>query len=266
MLTFSTEKKLLRRHFERDPALFAYHLGDLDDFMFQDCIWGVSCSRSTAIDEVALVFTGGKIPTVLAFGVSESFDPLLSDLCRVLPDRFHCHFQEQFRHVFDEFFNSTDIGTHLKMKLTKYSSAHSQERGIEVVSLDQSHESELLSLYTQAYPEHYFVPRMLDTGKYLGCRINGELVAVAGVHVDSSEYNVAVLGNIAAHPEYRGRGLATELTSRLTKELDSEGKLVCLNVEKSNTAARKCYEKTGFKEVHEYQEALFRREGKAHNS
>ena len=108
---------------------------------------------------------------------------------------------------------------------------------------------------------------MLATGKYFGCLVDDRvhaddrLLAVAGVHVCSDEYKVAVLGSIATHPEHRGRGLATTLTSHLTAELVNEGKLVCLNVKADNLPAIRCYKKLGFETIHEYEEALFELKG-----
>ena len=42
MLVFTTNKERLSEHFQKDPVLFAYHLGDLDDFYFKDCQWGAT--------------------------------------------------------------------------------------------------------------------------------------------------------------------------------------------------------------------------------
>ena len=86
---------------------------------------------------------------------------------------------------------------------------------------------------------------------------NKQIVAASGVHVDSDEYNIAVLGNIVTHPDYRNRRLATKLTSYLTEELVLESKLICLNVKDDNTAAITTYEKLGFEKVHVYEEGIF---------
>ena len=50
------------------------------------------------------------------------------------------------------------------------------------------------------------------------------------------------LTDIAVLPEFRGRGIASELIARLKMESDA----ILLNVDKQNAAARRLYEKHGF--------------------
>jgi len=259
MLIFTTDKNRLLKHFRKDPVLFAYHIGDLDDFHFPDCLWSTLVSKRAGINDVLLTYTGGDTPTVLAFGLSDDFDNLLNEYVPIAPPRFFCHFRKQHRPIFREFANETPLGTHLKMRLDETMFASRRPtRSTGVIRLDHSHEPALRELYSAAYPGNYFAPRMLQTGKYFGYVENGAIIAVAGVHVVSDRHRIAVLGNIATHREYRGRGLATTLTYQLTEELVSEGKLVCLNVKADNVPAITCYRKLGFVPVHEFEEALFK--------
>jgi ribosomal protein S18 acetylase RimI-like enzyme len=256
LLIFTADKKKLQHHFEKDRVLFAYHLGDLDDFHFERCQWAAAYGRSPRIDDVVLIYTGLETPTVLAFGLSERFRSLLESLLDLLPERFHCHFQEKSRDIFRSRYREKPLGMHLKMKLGTFAPA-SDIDNVKVIRLDGSHEPGLRELYDVAYPDGYFDSRMLATGKYFGYLVDDRVLAVAGIHVYSDEYKVAVLGSITTHPDHRGRGLATALTSHLTAELVSEGKLVCLNVKADNLPAIHCYEKLGFETIYEYEEALF---------
>jgi ribosomal protein S18 acetylase RimI-like enzyme len=257
MFILTTDKQRLLEHFRKDPVLFAYHLGDLDDFYFPHCIWGAVYGESSAIDDVLLLYTGCNVPSLLAFGVSGKFPALLSDFVTLLPSKFYCHFQKQYHSILADKFRESYLGTHLKMKLGQFTKGTTDLQGVSPVRLGESDEEALRSLYIQAYPGNYFVSRMLKSGKYFGCRIDGQIVAVAGVHVDSDEYGIAVLGNVATHPDHRGKRLATMLTSRLVEELVSESKLICLNVNADNHAAIHCYLKLGFEKVYEYEESLF---------
>jgi len=269
-MIFTTDKKRLLRHFRKDPTLFAYHIGDLDDFFFRDCLWPAVFDARGDIDDVLLTYTGGDTPTLLAFALNDRYDQLLREYLPIAPKKFFCHFQKQHRAILREFARETPLGTHLKMKLDHAQFAQqsragprrggwSRQSSLEntVVRLDPSHESQLHALYAAAYPDSYFTPRMLPTGKFFGCTDHGEIVAVAGVHVVSDEHRIAALGNIATHPDYRGHGLATLVTHRLTAELVSEDKMVCLNVKANNAPAIACYKKLGFVPVHEYEEAMF---------
>ncbi|MGD8922074.1 MAG: GNAT family N-acetyltransferase, partial [Candidatus Zixiibacteriota bacterium] len=226
MFVFTDDKKRLLEFFGKDPVLFAYHIGDLDDFYFPDCQWAVSYGYLPYIQEAVLVYYGGATPAVLAFGVSEQFPRLLEETLGILPSKFYCHYQSKSLDILRSGFSEQPLGTHWKMKLERFSPATMDKRFDDIVKLGPAHERELTELYQRAYPGNYFTKRMLLTGKYVGTSRNNRIVAVAGVHVCSDEYEIAVLGNITTDPDYRGQGLATRLTSHLTDLLAREGKLV----------------------------------------
>jgi predicted GNAT family acetyltransferase len=74
------------------------------------------------------------------------------------------------------------------------------------------------------------------------------LVSVAGTHIVSDNERIAALGNVLTHPDYRGQGLATMVTSAVCEELLDRGiELIGLSVSRSNEAAMRVYEKIGFK-------------------
>jgi len=258
MFIYSTDRARLRRHFQKDPVLFSYHIGDLDDFYFPHCQWAVVYEEQRArIEETILIYIGCETPTVMAFGLTERFAPFLNEIVEILPPKFYCHFMVDSRATFGRHYRETPLGTHLKMKLIDAVDFAPSPNDSNVRRLDPSHESELKQLYDRAYPGHYFTARMLEAGKYFGYIEDHRIVAVAGVHVDSDQYKIAVLGNITTDPEYRGRGLGRIVTTRLVSELAHEGKLVCLNVKADNDHAIRLYERLGFTKIHEYEEALF---------
>jgi len=261
MLVFTTDKNRLLKHFAHDPVLFAYHIGDLDDFYFPDCLWPAVFGPRGGIDDVVLTYFGCDSPSLLAFGLNDGFDDLLREYLPIAPKKFFCHFQQQHGAIFREFARENPLGTHVKMKLDEAAFQRvNKPAGIRddaVIRLDTGHERALRRFYAAAYPKSYFVPRMLQTSKYFGYVHSDSLLAVAGVHVVSDQQRIAVLGNIATHPDSRGRGLATLVTCQLVKELVDEGKTVCLNVKADNSAAIACYTKLGFLAVHQYEEALF---------
>jgi ribosomal protein S18 acetylase RimI-like enzyme len=259
MFVFTDDKKRLLEFFNKDPVLFAYHIGDLDDFYFPDCQWAVTYGYLPYIQEAVLVYYGGATPTVLAFGLSDQFPRLIEDMLGILPSKFYCHYQSEGAVFLASEFSEKPLGTHWKMKLEQFTPFVTMDTADDIVKLGPIHERELQELYERAYPDNYFTKRMLLTGKYIGIRRDSRIAAVAGVHVCSDEYQIAVLGNITTDPEFRGQGLATTLTSHLTEQLMREGKLVCLNVQADNAPAIRCYQKLGFVKVHEYEEGLFTR-------
>lgn len=235
--------------------MFAYHIGDLDDFYFGNCRWAVSGDGDIA--DAALLYNGLATPTVLAFGLDESYGNFLEKLLPELPARFYCHYQKANLPNFEKVFSNLPLGTHLKMKLEADDFYRHIRADLEIRHLNMKYKSTLMELYAGSYPDNYFDGRMLETGKYLGCIINDELVCVSGVHVHSDKYNISVLGNITTQPDHRGKGLATAVTATLLKELQNSGNLVALNVKEGNIAAIKCYEKLGFKKYCEYEESYF---------
>ena len=75
-------------------------------------------------------------------------------------------------------------------------------------------------------------------------RENGRLAAYGGVQYVLDEGNIV---NIATHPDYRRRGLATVVMRELEARLSNKGVLtVYLEVRQSNLPARKLYEKEGY--------------------
>jgi len=256
-MEFTTDKNLLYRHFEKDPVLFGYHIGDLDDFYFGDCRWAANLDDEGQISESILIYDGLTVPTVLAFGSGRHLDNLLEELLPVLPDRFYCHFQREYRPIFLRRFTEEPLGTHCKMKLELPACHRLNVSYDRIVRLDLSNSEKLIDLYNRSYPGNYFDVRLLRTRKYFGYFDGGRIIAASGIHVYSDEYNIAVLGNIVTDPDYRNRGLATAVTSRLVDELLSEGKLIMLNVGAVNHPAIKCYRRLGFKKVHEYEESIF---------
>lgn len=258
MIVFTNDKKRLAQHCEKDRVLFAYHLGDLEDFHFDDCQWASIYGDRPQIQDLVLIYYGCHLPTVLAFGLTERFEELMQDVLDILPDKFHCHFQKPMLPLLTSKCTFEPMGTHLKMAVSTFRPIDEADHAPHIRRLSEVDELALAKLYNASYPGNYFTPRMLQTGKYFGYTINDELVAAAGVHVDSKQYHIAALGNITTAKEHRGKGIATALTSRLTAELVKEKKLVCLNVRADNTAAINCYKKLGFEPVHEYEEGLFK--------
>ncbi|MFZ1683761.1 MAG: GNAT family N-acetyltransferase [Candidatus Zixiibacteriota bacterium] len=254
MFTFAIDKQRLLDHFKKDPVLFAYHIGDLDEFFFPHCQFPSIYSSTARIEDTVLIYTGGKVPVVVAFGLTERFEGLVREVREFFPVPFNAHFQTSVRPVLAEVFREKPLGTLLRMKIGTFKPATITS---DIIRLGHGHEKELEKFYKAAYPDTYFTARMLETGKYYGIRDGKSLVAVTGVHVYSREYKVAALGNIATHPKYRGKGLATKVTGHLCQELVDEGLMVCLNVKKDNLPAIACYEKLGFEKAFEYEEARF---------
>lgn len=235
----------------RDPHLHAYQLGDLDDFFWPYTTW------YRRDDAVAMIYHGGPEPTLLALHpeATTSGSAQLNALLPLLPGRFDAHLSPGAAATLTGRFTDLPHGPHLKMALTDPARLAAATPAGEV--LTRTDLPALDRLYATAYPANAFDPRMLDTGHYVGLREDGELVAVAGVHVWSPTYRVAALGNVTTHPDRRGRGLATALVAALCRRLRDSVDHLTLNVKVDNPAARAVYARLGFTVAAGYTEHTF---------
>jgi predicted GNAT family acetyltransferase len=84
---------------------------------------------------------------------------------------------------------------------------------------------------------------------------DGALISVAGVLSVSRKYSTGTVGNVATHPDYRGRGLAKASTRAVVEQLWRDGiRNIVLNADADNTPAVRAYEGLGFEKYVEYQD------------
>ena len=86
-------------------------------------------------------------------------------------------------------------------------------------------------------------------GIYFGVRVRGRLVAAAGTHVINPREQIAVVGNVMTHIDYRGHDLAKIVTSAVTTELLDRLTDVALNVHADNEPAVAAYTRLGYRVV-----------------
>jgi len=115
--------------------------------------------------------------------------------------------------------------------------------GPDVVELSAPQLADMLALTALVYP-HYFRPRTIMMGRYLGIYDNGTLAAMAGerMHFDGHQEISAV----CTHPDYAGRGYARRLVALLTNAILARDELPFLHFSHDNTRAKLLYERIGF--------------------
>jgi len=90
-----------------------------------------------------------------------------------------------------------------------------------------------------------WTPNVLELGPFYGIRdANENIVCVAGVHY-VTRFG-AEIGNVATHPGYRRRGLASSCIRAVADELLSDIPLVILHFFEENRPAQLLYERMGF--------------------
>lgn len=258
-LTTLADRDAIEKYLRRDTALNIYLIGDLDDFFWPHTMWYAWMSDGD-IKALALLYRPSGLPTliVLINGDINPASDLLQALSPHLPDTVYTHLTPGLEYALTADFNLDSHGDHNKMILCTpvlLSNASSRQS----VPLSINDQEEILAFYREAYPGNWFDARMLETGHYWGVRIDGRLAAAGGVHVCSAKYRVAALGNIATHPDFRGRGLASDVTAAICRKLLDEVDEIGLNVKSDNIPAISCYRRLGFETTAAYREVLLTR-------
>ena len=255
------DRQQIERFLRQDAGLHIYEIGDLDPFFWPDTTWYAWRDASSEVLALALLYGGGGLPVLLALAHEErvlALRDLVSALLPRLPARVYAHLSAGLVDLFRPPWEVAHHGLHLKMKMTwKDQDAMATVAGDDVEHLGAADLASLEALYAQAYPGNWFDARMLTTGQYMGIRREGAIVAAGGVHVYSTRYRVAALGNIATLPHFRGRGLARRVVAGLCRSLRTQGiETLGLNVKADNVAAVRCYEKIGFVDIARYDEYM----------
>jgi GNAT superfamily N-acetyltransferase len=248
-------KEELFNFFSGNPGLYLYLIGDLDDFFWPDTTWYAVYNNEKIIS--AALFYNGPFPTLILFydREREIAEWLLKSIRPELPGSFNVHLGTG---LIDQFGKSNiirDYGRNYRMVLEELKPSR-PDKNIRRLGVSDLIPAE--DLYRISYPFNWFDRRMLETGRYFGYFSDGVLAGISGIHVFSSQYRIAALGNIAVHPSYRGRKIATLLTSTLCRDLQNDTDIIGLNVSIDNTPALKCYQNCGFKILSTYDECLVR--------
>ncbi len=240
----------------RRPAVHAYELGDLDDFFWPHTRW-LGWQPGGRLEQLALLYDEPDPPVLLAFAEEPGHGmvDLLRSVAADLPGRLYAHLSPTLVDALSPVVvPSAEPVPHCKLGLVDPTPLERHDTD-EAELLAPSQLAEIDAFYRRAYPGTWFQARMLETGRYVGIRRDGELACVAGIHVWSPTWGVAALGNVATLPALRGTGLATAACARLCRVLLDDGiDVVSLNVRTDNAGAIRAYEKLGFAHAADYVE------------
>ncbi|HYI67678.1 MAG TPA: GNAT family N-acetyltransferase [Candidatus Limnocylindrales bacterium] len=104
-----------------------------------------------------------------------------------------------------------------------------------------------------------FPPSVVEDGVYYGVRVRGRLVSAAGTHAINAREEIAVVGNVMTHVDFRGHDFAKMVTSAVTGELLDRATDVALNVHADNGPAVAAYARLGYRTHCQIIERLARR-------
>jgi predicted GNAT family acetyltransferase len=88
-----------------------------------------------------------------------------------------------------------------------------------------------------------FALRTHELGTYLGVKIDGRLVAMAGERMKPAEFTEITA--VCVHPDYRGRGYAQRLLGAVARQIAARGEIPFLHVFSDNAGAIALYRRQG---------------------
>lgn len=113
----------------------------------------------------------------------------------------------------------------------------------DVITLGADDVPDMLALVALTQPGP-FAARTYRMGKYLGIRIDGQLVAMAGERMNLDGYTE--ISAVCTHPDFRGRGFPARLVMAVSNGIVGRGDTPFLHVLPDNLAASSLYRKLGF--------------------
>ncbi len=241
----------IRARLERDRHWSAFSLADLDQPYAAHAHWfGLPQG-----DDVVLVYDAFDPPIVFIQGAEAGCEAVLAESAVVAATQSAwLNVQPAHLPMVARVFSSFESREMVRMVLDRECFVPIVVPGL--IRLGPGDKGELEALYADDRPA-FFLPSQLHSGVYHAVREDDRLVAVAGTHVVSRQAAVAALGNVYTRPHCRGRGYGAAVTSTVTQELLWQGmSTIVLNIVASNSAARRVYERVGFREFCVYYEGL----------
>lgn len=254
-----TDREVLQAYFSKDRIGCAYQLGDLDDAYFPWCKWWGTFDDKDELDFALLYYVGLSVPVTVTYGDAARIEHALTELHGTLPDRFYCHILEEHLPGLQRHYDVSDLRPRQRLALRVEDYEPSEWDG-DVVRLGHRDTAQIMALYGH-YPDNFFEPYQLETGLYFGIHDGtaGPLVSIGGIHLVSEANDVAVIGNIVTHPEFRDRGLARRVIRRLLGEVFERVSLVALNVDVGDVASVKTFQYFDFEFHHRFYEGVVKR-------
>jgi len=232
----------------RDPVWTAYALADLEPPHADHAYWLLGG------ESVLLVYSGLEPPVLFAQGLASD----LPDLIRRVPaGSYQFALLPDHRQTVDPWMEVQRETLMWRMVLPPGALRWDPAYDL-AIRLGAADIAQVRSLFEgQKDMPDAFLPEQLDAGPFYGIMADGQLAAVAGVHVVSSRFRIAAIGNVYTHPAWRGRGFAKAATAAVARELQSAGVgIIVLNVARSNRAAIRAYQALGFAAHGEYYEGV----------
>ncbi len=120
--------------------------------------------------------------------------------------------------------------------------AESPIAGVQPITLGADDVAAMMAL-TELTKPGPFTARTHELGTFLGIRVDGRLVAMAGERMKPADYSEITA--VCVHPDYRGRGYAQFLLGAVARQIVARGQIPFLHVFSKNSSAIALYRRQG---------------------
>lgn len=132
------------------------------------------------------------------------------------------------------------IARGVQMLLEDFRPAKLEHAAIDLGAADVDDMVELAGL-TRPGP---FLPGTWRLGRFIGIRVDGRLVAMVGERLQLGSFTE--VSAVCTHPDFRGRGMAAQLSSLVIERILARGERPFLHAFADNHLAIRLYEQLGF--------------------
>ncbi len=228
-----------------DRAYAAYALSHLETGPFEQSEFWVAEAPSgigvvLSSDAIGSTLITSGDPTAVAAILSLHPGPRVAYLSTASPE--HMPAIRRWHHVDDPL-----TMRRMAVRLEGFTPVPDEPAGVQIRRLSDLDLHAVNGLYAVDERSGQYTGPQINNAVYFGAFIDGELASIAGTHVVSPMMSIGVVGNVLTHPAFRGRGLATYVTSRVTSTLFDLGcRLVVLTADPQNTPAVHAYRRLGY--------------------
>jgi GNAT superfamily N-acetyltransferase len=235
-----TDKDEILSFLEIDRLYASYAIGDLETDLFEQTAW-FGADSDGQIHSLAMLFRGVKVPVLFLMGNSDGLRAILDHVFSPEPAYINC--RSEHRRIVQEIYRWDEPIAVWRMALNR-KRFHTVKGTCIRLTTDYA---DMLEKFYEDGGMPGFTRGQLGQGVFYGILKNGRLIAAGGTHLVSRDYNVAAVGNVFTHPDYRGQGYGAATTGAVSAELVRLGiRDIVLNVGQRNTSAVHIYEKIGF--------------------
>jgi ribosomal protein S18 acetylase RimI-like enzyme len=237
----------------RDRLYAAYALGDLDGPNRSRVAWAMAHDDAGSPTALAMHHEGLVPQPLFLMGAPDGCRAILESVLK--PRDAYLQATELHQPALRDLYELEAPLVMLRMVVDRDAFAPFAGPAERLTALDVDDLNRLYQLGVRAG----FPASVVEDGVYYGVRVRGRLVSAAGTHAINTREEVAVVGNVMTHADFRGHDFAKMVTSAVTADLLDRVSDVALNVHADNVPAVAAYTRLGYRTHCQLIERLARR-------